>query len=87
MSLGLVLYPDQLLLQLQLPAEVGPHLLDQELELGQLGLVHLDPLAAVGDRGVLQQRPEHHAEAEGQVDVKGFHVGNFWQRTAREPRF
>ena len=36
----------------------------------------LDPLADVADRGVLQQGPEDHEEADGQVDVERLHVGD-----------
>ena len=38
--------------------------------------IDLDSLPDVADRGVLQQGPEHHEEADGQVDVEGLHVGD-----------
>ena len=47
-------------------------------------LVELDPLAGVAHRGELQQRPEHHPEAEGQVDVQRLHVGDLGQGPGRE---
>ena len=83
-SVCIILYPDKLLLYLQLPGQVYPHLFHVLLELLQLLLVHLDPLAAVGDGGILQQGPKHHAEAEGEVDVKGLHVGDLGQGPGRD---
>ena len=74
-----VLNPHQLLLHLHLPRQLRPHLLHALLELLQLLLVHLDPLAAVADRGVLQESTEHHAEAEGEINIQSFHVGDLWQ--------
>ena len=71
---SLLLDHHQLLLHLQLPGQLGAHLLHGPLELLQLLLVHLDPLAAVGDCGVLQESPEHHGETECQVNVQGLHV-------------
>ena len=49
------------------------------LELLKSFMVELDPLAGVAHGGVLQQSSEHHEEAHGQVDVQGFHVGDFWK--------
>ena len=78
---GLLLYPDQLLLHLELPGQVGAHLLNVPLELLEPLLVHLDPLSAVADRGVLQEGTKHHAETKGQVDIKSLHVGDFGKGT------
>ena len=52
----------------------GPDLL---LQLLKPPHVELDPLAGVGDGGVLQQGAEHHEEADGEIDVKSLHVGYF----------
>ena len=76
---GVILYPDQLLLHLHLPGQLTPHLLHRLIELLQLLLVHLDPLAAVADCGVLQQGTKHHTEAEGKIYIKSLHVRNLWQ--------
>ena len=81
---GLLLYPDQLLLHLQLPGQLRPHLLHIPLEVLEPLLVHLDPLAAVANRGVLQEGPEHHAKTERQVDIQRLHVGDFGKRTKTE---
>ena len=83
---GVLLYPDQLLLHLELLGQVGPHLLHVPLELLESLLVHLDALATVAYRGVLQEGPEHHAETECQVDIQCFHIRYFWKRTEKYKR-
>ena len=80
---GVLLYPDQLLLHLELLGQVGPHLLHVPLELFESLLVHLDALAAVAYCGVLQEGPEHHAETECQVDIQCFHIRYFGKRTEK----
>ena len=42
-------------------------------------LSQLDPLVCVADAGILDQGPEHHEEADKEVDVDGLHVGNLGQ--------
>ena len=41
--------------------------------------MQLDPLVSVADTGVLDQGPEHHEEADEEVDVDALHVGDLGQ--------
>ena len=62
----------------------GPGLLQLEPCLLPPPHVELDPLAAVADRGVFQQRAEHQQEARAEIHIQGLHVRDLWQRTAAD---
>ena len=63
---------------------LGLGLLDLLLELLKSPHVEFDPLARVGDGGVLQQGTEHHEEAHSEVDIKRLHVGDFRQGASKK---
>ena len=66
-------------LHLHLLGHLLPLLLHHLLHRLEPVLPELDPLVGVANAGVLHHRPEHHEEADEQVDVYRFHVGDLGQ--------
>ena len=77
LTLGLV--PALYQLELHLFGHFQSLLLHQFLHCLKSVLSKLDPLVGVANAGVLHHGPEHHEEADEQVDVNGLHVGDLGQ--------
>ena len=66
-------------LHLHLLGHLLPLLLHHLLHRLKSVLPELDPLVGVANAGVLHHGPEHHEEADEQVDVYRLHVGDLGQ--------